>query len=277
MKIWKYLFAFLMFTAISTWLAVFTTKDRNLHLIACDVGQGDAILAIYGDIQILTDGGPDNSVLSCLEKYVPFWDREIELVVLTHPQLDHYAGLIEVFSRYKVDTFLTNSFETSTQGLEALENATGGAGTEVLRPDVGTQLRVGMIYLDILHPPKGEFSENPNNISIVTVLRFGDFEALLTGDIENEIANEITPKNLVKEVDYIKVPHHGSKNGLTHALLEVTRPQIAVISVGKNNSYGHPHQEILQMLADFGVKVFRTDRDGNIEVVSDGKKWFIKP
>lgn len=276
MRIWKYIFTVLMFTAIATWLAVFTAKDRNFHLIACNVGQGDAILAIYGSTQVLTDGGPDNSVLSCLEKYVPFWDREIELVVLTHPQLDHYGGLVEVLSRYKVGTFLTNSFETSTQGLKALENAMGGAEMEVLRPDVGIQLRAGMIYLDILHPPRGEFSENVNNISIVTVIRFGDFEALLTGDIENEIADEIAQRNLVKEVDYIKIPHHGSKNGLTRALLEVSSPQIAIISAGKNNSYGHPHQEILQMLADFGIRVFRTDRDGNIEVVSDGKKWFIR-
>ena len=276
MRIWKYLFTALMFTAISIWLAVFTSKDRNFHLIACDVGQGDAILAIYGSTQVLIDGGPDNSVLSCLENYVPFWDREIELVVLTHPQLDHYGGLVEVLSRYKVGTFLTNSFETSTQGLKALENAMGGAEMEVLRPDVGTQLRVGMIYLDIHHPPRGEFSEDLNNISIVTVIRFEDFVALLTGDIENEIANQIAQKNLVKEVDYIKIPHHGSKNGLTRALLEVSRPQIAVISAGKNNSYGHPHQEILQMLADFGVEVFRTDKDGNIEVVSNGKEWFVR-
>ena len=79
MKAWKYLFGFLFLASVSVWLATFSSQDKNLHLIACDVGQGDAILAVYGNTQILTDGGPGNAVLSCLEKYMPFWDREIEV------------------------------------------------------------------------------------------------------------------------------------------------------------------------------------------------------
>ncbi|KKT65650.1 MAG: internalization-related competence protein ComEC/Rec2 protein [Candidatus Woesebacteria bacterium GW2011_GWA2_44_33] len=163
MKAWKYLLGFLFLASVSVWLAAFSSEDRNLHLIACDVGQGDAILAVYGDIQILTDGGPGNSVLTCLQKYMPFWDREIELVILTHPQLDHYGGLVEVFSRYQVGTFLTNDFNPSTQGLKALENAVGGSGARVVKPAAGTRLRLGMIYLDILHPPDGLNSTKIND------------------------------------------------------------------------------------------------------------------
>lgn len=259
MRAWKYLLGFLFLSVVSLWFAFFTPKGKNFHLIACDVGQGDAILAVYGDTQILTDGGPGDSVLTCLEKYMPFWDREIELVVLTHPQLDHYGGLIEVFKRYKVSTFLTNDFDAGTYGLEALRNAVGGSGARVIYPGVGTRIRVGMIYLDILHPEKGIVSANPNDISIVNILRFGVFEALLTADIENEIGNEIVQKGLIKDIDYIKVPHHGSKNGLTLELLEASKPEIAVISVGKKNFYGHPHKEILDMLAGYGLRVLRTD------------------
>lgn len=275
MKTWKYLFGILALSALSIWLAFFASQDRNLHLIACDVGQGDAILAIYQNIQVLTDGGPGSSVLTCLEKYMPFWDREIELVVLTHPQFDHYGGLIEVLRRYKVGTFLTNNIDSSTPSLEALRNVVGGSETRVIYPGVGRRIRAGMIYLDILHPEKGTVSANVNNISIVSILRFGDFEALLTGDIENEIANEIAEKGLIKNVDYIKIPHHGSKNGLTLGLLETSKPEIAVISVGKKNSYGHPHKEVLEMLASYGLRVLRTDELGDIEVVSDGKKWWL--
>ena len=275
MKTWKYLFGVLALVALSLWLALLASPDKNLRLIACDVGQGDAILAISGKFQILTDGGPDNSVLTCLEKYLPFWDREIELVILTHPQLDHYRGLIEVFNRYKVDTFLTNDFSPSTQGLKALENAVGGGGARVVRPAVGTRLRLGMIYLDILHPAKGIISKEPNDISIVTVLRFGEFEALLTGDIGPKIIEKLLTENLIEPVDYIKIPHHGSRNGTTLELLEKSMPKLAVISVGKGNSYGHPHQEVLKMLESYGLRIFRTDKDGDVEVVTDGKKWWV--
>lgn len=276
MKTWKYLFGILALSALSIWFALFVSRDKNLHLIACDVGQGDAILAIYGKFQILTDGGPDNSVLTCLGKYIPFWDREIELVILTHPQFDHYGGLIEVFSRYKVGTFLTNDFNASTQGLEALKNAVGGAMTRVVKPAAGTRLRLGMIYLDILYPSEEAISKNPNDISIVTILKLGDFEALLTGDIGVPVTEEIISRGRVEDVDYVKIPHHGSKNGLTPILLEESRPEIAIISVGKNNSYGQPHEETLDILAAYGLRVLRTDEAGDIEVVSDGKKWWTK-
>ncbi|MBI2066146.1 MBL fold metallo-hydrolase [Candidatus Woesebacteria bacterium] len=276
MKAWKYLIGFLFLASVSVWLAAFSAYDRNLHLVACDVGQGDAILAVYGDIQILTDGGPGNSVLTCLQKYMPFWDREIELVVLTHPQEDHYYGLVEVFKRYKVDTFLTNDFSPSTQGLKALESAVGGAMARVVKPESGTRLRLGMIYLDMVHPEQGVFSNDLNDISIVTILSLGNFEAILTGDIGPKAAAQILAKTPLKDVDYIKVPHHGSKNGLTHEFLEAVRPEIAVISVGSRNSYGHPHQEVLEMLENSGVKVLRTDEEGDVEVVSDGKKWWLE-
>ncbi len=276
MKAWKYLLGFLFLSAVSLWLALFTPKGKNFHLIACDVGQGDAILAVYGDTQILTDGGPGDSVLVCLEKYMPFWDRDIELVVLTHPQIDHYGGLIEVLNRYKVEVFLTNDFDVSTQSLEALKNAVGGSGARFIYPGVGTRIRVGMIYLDILHPERGAVSAKSNNLSIVSILRLGDFEALLTGDIGVEGIEEILKRGQLRDVEYIKVPHHGSKNGLTPALLEAGRPEIAVISVGKNNSYGHPHQETLEMLKNRGIKILRTDEIGDVVVITDGNSWRLK-
>jgi len=271
MKAWKYLLGFLFLASVSVWLAAFSSEDRNLHLIACDVGQGDAILAVYGDIQILTDGGPGNSVLTCLQKYMPIWDREIELVILTHPQLDHYGGLVEVFSRYQVGTFLTNDFNPSTQGLKALENAVGGSGARVVKPAAGTRLRLGMIYLDILHPPDGLNSTKINDYSIVTILSFADFEALLTGDIGPKVIEKLLAENLINPVDYIKIPHHGSRNGTTLGLLEASMPGLAVISVGKGNSYGHPHQEVLKMLDDLGIQVRRTDEVGDVEIETDGR------
>lgn len=291
MKVYKYIFGVFILLLGLIGLSIGNSPDANLHLIACDVGQGDAILAVYKDTQVLIDGGPGDDILECLSRHVPFWDRDLELVVLTHPQLDHYGGLIEVFKRYNVDTFLANGLDSGASSYQALKNAVGGSRARVVNPREGMVLRVGMIYLDILAPTQGllvqETSDSqanrlgaysskrdPNVFSIVAILRLGQFDALLTGDIGPAEIPEILGRGKVRDVEYIKVPHHGSKNGLTHELLDAVSPEIAVISVGKN-SYGHPNQETLDMLKNKGVRVLRTDEEGDIEVLSDGKNFWI--
>ncbi len=261
---------------VSVWLAIWAIPDSSLHLIACDVGQGDAILATWGTFQVLTDAGPGKRVLDCLSKHMPFWDREIEVVVLTHPQIDHFGGLAEVISRYKVDTFVKTQASSDTDEFRLLENAVGGSGARVVYADVGTQVRAGKIYLDIVHPPKGLTSSDDNDLSIVSILKFVNFEALLTGDISPKATQLILSKNLIGPVEYIKVPHHGSRYGLTKSLLEAARPSVAVISLKKGNSYGHPHKETLDLLAEFGIKVYRTDEIGDVEIISDGERWGLK-
>ncbi len=284
---WKFILAGLGLFSLSLWLAVFTLPDKNLHLIACDVGQGDAILLTLDSTQILIDGGPNNSVLDCLGENMPFWDRKIELVVLSHPQKDHFMGLIDVFKRYKVDTVLASGLDSSTQGYQVLKKEAGGSGARVVTPDIGTILRLGLMELEVVWPafakasaggPRGlgTFTSNqdPNDFSIVLNLKLVDFDALFTGDIGPKVTPKILETGRIRHVNYLKVPHHGSKNGLTEELLEQSKPEIAVISVGKNQ-WGHPHQEVLEMLADYGLRVFRTDLDGNVEIVTDGQDWWI--
>jgi len=283
MKFWKYTFAALTLIVFTIWLAVIFSPDDKLHLIACDVGQGDAILATYRKTQILVDGGPDNQVLSCLSEYLPFWDREIEIVVLSHPQTDHFTGLIEVFKRYRVQMLLTTPFDASSQSYQVLKRVVGGSGARVVNAASGMVIRSGLLYLDIVYPDskdlalvKASPAQNPNDYSIVANLRLGEFEALLTGDIGPKVIDKILATGKIKDVDYIKVPHHGSKNGLTKKLLEASMPEMAVISVGKN-PWGHPHQEVLGLLKDYGVAVYRTDEQGHVEVVTDGKSWRLGP
>lgn len=292
MKLIKYIFALLILGIITVWSAYFFFPEKKLHLVTCDVGQGDAILAVYGETEILVDGGPDKSVLDCLSRHIPFWDKEIEVVVLTHPQTDHFEGLIGVFEAYKVDLFVANSLESSTQDYQVLQNMVGGQGTRVVNPKSGTTIRLGLIHLDILWPTQ-EFVDNettlvnaqklggraskrdPNDFSVVAILSLGEFDALLTGDIGPEEIPNVVKTGLVKDVDYIKIPHHGSKNGLTKELLDASRPEIATISVGKNNRYGHPNKEVLDMLKEANVKFLRTDEIGDIEIVTDGKTWSL--
>ncbi|KKQ42737.1 MAG: hypothetical protein US60_C0013G0014 [Microgenomates group bacterium GW2011_GWC1_37_8] len=318
----KYSIYLLVIVTAVVWIAVLTYPNNNFRIIACDVGQGDAILAVQGKTQILIDGGPDNSVLDCLSHYMPFWDRNIEGVILTHPQKDHYGGLIDVFKRYDVEIFMANALDSGASEYRVLKDVVGGRGIRVVNLEGGMEVRLGLIHLDILWPSEEFLSQNsqedlkipnvsiqhtrgvnqldtsgvlgsftskldPNEFSVVAILSFKDFDALLTGDMSPEISDEIAEQLVVspstslrinssRTIDYLKVPHHGSKNGLTQELLDASNPEVAIISVGKNNSYGHPHKEVSDMLASFKLRVFRTDKEGDIVIESDGNKLFIK-
>ncbi len=278
---------------------VFSQKpDGNLHIIACDVGQGDAILLVYRSVQVLIDGGtPNSGVVECLDKHTPFWDRNLELVVITHPQLDHFGGVIEVIQSRTVDAIVISSLDVVTPEYRVLKNAIGVSQAQILRPENKPTMRYGLMYLDVVWPTSsfvrthsrmknhGEFvdggetrvtDEDLNNFSVVLKVRLNKFDALFTGDIGPEVTDSILATGQIDDVEYIKVPHHGSKNGLTSELLAVTHPEIAVISVGKGNSFGHPHKDILDMLNDIGVVTYRTDEDGEIEVITDGNVYRVK-
>lgn len=283
----KYILFFVAFAALVVWVGVWFTPGKKLHLIACDVGQGDAILATYGDVQILTDGGANNRILDCLGRQMPFWDREIELVILTHPDKDHFKGLIEVFRRYKIDNFLYNGLESGSQEYQVLKNEVGGGGMKTIMAREGLLLRVGEIRLEILSPTQEQLRGlstkimEKNEYSIVSILSLGNFNALLTGDVPSSISDQLVPR-LTLGIDYLKIPHHGSKNGLTQKLLDVVKPDLAVISVGKN-SYGHPHEETLKILretkylpAGRQARILRTDEMGDVEVITDGEKFWVK-
>lgn len=265
--------------------------DNYLHIIACDVGQGDAVLVTYKKIQILTDGGPNNKVIDCLSRYTPFWDREINLVVSTHPDADHSTGLVEVVKRYKVKNILINPIDSGTQTIRVLEKMVGSKGVGVLTPHEGQSIGVDLIHLDIFNPSVYQTSQlsekavqsdlnfyNPieatNEYSITYKLSFKDFSGLFTGDFGPEVSERLSTENKIGQVNYIKVPHHGSKNGITESLIKNLMPKVGIISVGKN-SYGHPSIDVVEMLERYKVKIYRTDIDGDVELVTDGVKlWF---
>ena len=291
-KAWKYIFGYLILIVALIWGAVFSRPENNLIIVACDVGQGDAILISDGSSQILIDGGNNNKVVECLSRYMAFWDREIEMVVITHPQADHITGLIEVFERYDVKSVLATPVENSSQGYQLLKNNIGVEASDILVANKGLRLRLGVMYLDIVHPdiPIAMFADGGgpdvlgayetkrdlNDYSVVFNLRYGEFDALFTGDIGPDVVDEIVNDGELNDVEYLKVPHHGSKNGLTGALLSATTPEFAVISAGKNNQFGHPHKEVLDILKDAGIKTERTDLEGDIVLETDGEKWWVR-
>jgi len=280
MRIWKAVFISELLVIASLTLALLSFDNKKFKIIACDVGQGDAILSIYGKIQILIDGGPDSKVLDCLGKYIPYWDNTLELVILTHPDKDHFGGLIDVFERYEVLNYLKTKAINSSQDYQVLESIVGSKGIDTIYATDEFDIRLGKIYLDILNPKDSSKAyiedKDLNNSSIVLTLRFKNFEALLTGDIEIEGINELIKEGKISEVEYIKIPHHGSKNNITSGLLRFSSPEVAVISVGEN-SYGHPNQEVLDLLQKYNIsKTYVTSRDKDVIVETDGDFWWVK-
>lgn len=277
----KRIILLLISIAVSVWLAI-GSIDNNLQIIACDVGQGDAILIQQGNNQVLIDGGPDNKVLDCLGRHLPFYDKTIEMVILTHPDLDHLGGLINVFKDYEVLKLGEFNTDSSSVSYQVLKKEVGGSSTEVVSLSKGMVVRLGLIHLDILHPSLQQNlninrtkSGDSNNNSLVILLDYAQFEALFTGDVENIISDYISEYENIKDIEYIKVNHHGSKNGMTEKLLKEVNPEIAVISVGHENRYGHPDAEILELLNKYNSKVLRTDYLGDVVIQTDGNKyWF---
>lgn len=277
-------FAVVSFTSMLFLGAVFAYQqarfsDGKLRIVFCDVGQGDAVFIRTPNKQdILIDGGPDNSVLNCLSEHMPFWDKEIELVFATHPDADHITGLVAVFENYKVKSFNTSKKTTDTAIFKRLNSTIAKHYVPVRYIYSGDKFKVGQVELLTFWPTAEYVSADnksvaTNNFSLIQLLSYGDFTALFTGDnIASNLEGVFTEP---LSVDVLKVPHHGSKTGLNATLLQELAVNMAVISVGKN-SYGHPTPFILDLLNQFGIKTLRTDRGGEVEIISDGRGWGIK-
>lgn len=258
-----------------------TYNDKKLHVVTCNVGQGDAIfIRTPNGSDILIDGGPDNSVLSCLSKHMPFWDRTLEIVILTHPHTDHLTGLIDVIKRYKVISFggerIENPTATYKEFIKQLEKSQ--TKQNILYQDDRFIIKDGVI-LKTLWPtrewiaqnPVGEGSSDINGSSIVELVTYRNFKALFTGDAQAAMLEKIDL--MTKRLNLLEVPHHGSKTGLSSEILSILNPEIAAISVGTNNRYGHPNPFTLDLLQQSGSKILRTDQVGDVEIISDGKTW----
>ena len=259
-------------------------SDGRLHLTVLDIGQGDAILIeAPGGATALVDAGPDPDLtLRRLGQSLPFHRRRIDVVVLTHPHQDHLGGLGEVLRRHDVALFVDGGRLIETDPHRALMAAAEREpGARVVAATAGQRIRVGEVTLEILFPdaldvdgplPEGDV----NNGSIVLLVRYGTFEALLTGDAEAPVEALLEGRGELGPVEVLKVAHHGSDSGTTPAFVAATRPRVAIISAGADNSYGHPHRSTLDALAQVsGLRIFRTDLDGNVEVVTDGASFWV--
>lgn len=246
--------------------------DDRFHIYFLDVGQGDSIfIKTPGGHQIIVDGGADSTVIERLSEVMPFWDRSIDLVVLTHPHSDHVGGLVEVLKRYKVDGVLFTGAVYEDPFYDEFLNEIDERDVPVYIADIDMDFNFDDVFLDVIYPFEqiaGDSFENINNSSIAMRVVYKDKEILLTGDLEKELENELILSKANLNADILKAGHHGSKTANSLEFLEKVKPEYFVISCGLGNKFGHPHKETLDNLEQAGIeKIYRTDMNGAVEFV----------
>ena len=269
-----------VFVAIPAfWLTYSAASELEVDFL--DIGQGDAILikTPYGQ-NVLIDGGPDNTIIKRLSENLPWWDRKIDLMILTHPHDDHVAGLNDVIKRYQVKKILyTGVVHNSPAYLNWLELIKNSHIPLVIidRPQVIT---LGNdCQLDILYPHSsllGKGVDNLNNSSIVAKLIYGKTKFLLTGDIEIEVEQELISSKVDLTAQVMKACHHGSDTSNSKEFLQAVKPEIVIMQVGTDNQFGHPSRRVIKRLERIGARVFRNDLDGTVKLVSNGQKIEIR-
>ncbi|MFA4937446.1 MAG: ComEC/Rec2 family competence protein [Patescibacteria group bacterium] len=276
----KYFIAAILLLVIGA-LLVLPAGTGKLQVYFFDVGQGDATLikTPSGGI-ILIDGGPDRKVLRQLGSALPFGKRTIDLLILSHPHADHVTGLIGVLEKYQVKHVLATGVVHTTaeyqQWLGQIKEQnipwqTAVAGEQISFADG--------VSLEILWPSESLVEKTVNDLnesSAVVKLNYGFTSVLFTGDISTSNEQQILTNQTPVASQILKVPHQGSKTSSSLEFIKAVAPMWAVIFVGANNRYGHPHQEVVVRYQQQGVGVLRTDELGTIRFVSDGKAWQYK-
>ncbi|HEV8573714.1 MAG TPA: DNA internalization-related competence protein ComEC/Rec2 [Dehalococcoidia bacterium] len=272
--------AVLILAAALVWLAVSAPSSQRLSVTFLDVGQGDSIL-IEGPAghRILIDGGPSGEALTAaLGRQLPFYDRRIDLLVLTHPQQDHLGGLTEVLDQYSVARVLSSPETADTAAYREWTRALAGHNVPRLSAQRGQTIDLGDgAQLAVLSPGHGEPPARPSNLndaSVVLRLTMDDVSFLLTGDITAEGEASLVRSGADLDATVLKIAHHGSATSTSQALLARAAPLVDVISVGAANRFGHPAPEVLDRLT--GSLVLRTDQRGDIEISTDGGHLWIE-
>ncbi len=259
--------------------AILSRPDGRLHVSFLDVGQGDAILIQQGTHEILVDGGPNpQAALNALSEKMPFWDRDIDLIVLTHPDADHMTGLIEVMKRYRVGKVLYPEMDFTSQASTAWLDIVKERNVEQRIVKPGQEMSFENVTAGVILPKLPPDDESVNANSVCLHVSKGKVSFLLTADIASATELELILERADLQCTVLKVAHHGSSHGTSAEFLAVVDPAAAVISVGKDNNFGHPAPEVMQRLEEKVGKenIYRTDDNGTIEFITDGEKLWVK-
>jgi competence protein ComEC len=276
----------LLAVAVVVWLYPGTTsfpfskkECYCLEVSFLDVGQGDAILIKTPDgYEALVDGGPNAAVLRELSRKRSFFDRKIDMLVTTHPDLDHIGGLVDVLKRYQVDVILKTENESDKSAASAFADAAEKEKVELIFADAGQVIALGAsTTLQIFSPVGDERNWESNTSSIVLRVVYGDTSFMLTGDAPAEIEEYLVKTYGAQlDSDVLKLGHHGSKTSTSEGFLDTVTPEYAVVSAGIDNRYGHPHQVVMQRVFQRNIKTSHTGTDGTITFYTDGQTVWSK-
>ncbi len=240
----------------------------QVHFI--DVGQGDCQLIVDNDKVMLIDGG-ENSQGYKVAKYIKSLNIDkIDYVVATHPHSDHIGGLDVVINEIDVNNIIMPKVTSTTKTFEDLVLAIQKNDVNVIEPMVGDVINFDNTTYTILGPNSDNYGDNLNNYSVIVRMDHEDVSFLFTGDAEKFAENEILNNGYNIDVDIFKAGHHGSSTSNSIDFLSAVSPSVVVFTVGEDNSYNHPHKEVLEELSKFTSKIYRTDKDGTVIIVSDG-------
>ncbi|MGE4554894.1 MAG: ComEC/Rec2 family competence protein [Candidatus Paceibacterota bacterium] len=268
--IFKVILLLLIFNLFNLFLIFSFLKKDLAKINFLNVGQGDSALIISSSGNILVDAGPNNKVVEQLKKIMPFYDPYIDIVIISHPNTDHFLGLFDVLKNYKIRAVVLNNITYSSEKYSKLLNELKKSKVPLIKGIQGVKISLDHNQkINILFPEKLNGTPlNENSLVLSYINPLAQF--LFLGDIsskeEEKISKYLNSFNYLYRV--LKVAHHGSKNATSENLLKVFQPNFAVIEVGKN-SYSHPHFSVLERLEKFGVKTFRTDQDGLIQFSFD--------
>lgn len=269
----------LVFT-ISIWLFVYKSnnKDGYLKVVFLDVGQGDAIyIEAPNGKQMLIDGGSDAKLLSSLSEVMPFADRSIDIILATHGDMDHIGGFPVLIDNYKIKNIIENGASSPSKIFSSLEEKVQKQKINKIIAKRGMKIILDddkNIYFEIIFPDRDIREFESNDGSIVGKLTYGESTFMFTGDASAYTENLIgwNEDKKMLDSDVLKLGHHGSKTSSSVLWLERVSPEVAIVSVDKNNKYGHPHKEILDRLFNIGIPYLSTADKGNILFKSDGFK-----
>jgi competence protein ComEC len=273
------IFPLVIFVAL-VWVAAANGHDSRLHIFFLDVGQGDAVLIETPSGQnILIDGGSaDGGLAACLGDRFPFWGRNIDLVVSTHPHEDHIGGLVEVLKKYDVKQVLESTVEYDSPVYQEWQSLIEEKKIKSITAQSGQHIELGEgIRLDVLYAREASLGDSTSALdcnSIVSRLVCGNVSILLTADIFEETERYLLNTRFDLGSTVFKVAHHGSDTSSCLEFLSVVKPQVAVISVGADNTFGHPSPDVVSRLSS--THLYRTDQQGTIELITDGKRLWVK-
>ncbi len=273
----------LVLTTLFSALVVFVVfgvapTEPKLTVAFLDVGQGDAIfIESPTGTQVLIDGGPDTLVLKRLSGLLSPFDRTLDMVLATHPDKDHIAGLPSIFERFAVGMFSESGTRSGSSYDTALRVAVEAEGLNAIHPKLGDQFDLGGgAALEVLFPDRVVSEVETNLSSVIMMLTYGSTRVLLTGDAPSAVENYLVRLGVPLDADVLKVGHHGSKTSSSAVFLSAVSPELSVISVGRENRYGHPNTEVVERLKSASSTILSTAEQGIIVLTSDGEKFKIE-